>query len=151
MTDQQKQLNVSVMEKMKENGAFFDLHARLLANLSETVQQSDIEGLKPYKTLKADEMYACATECVLRYLKLHTMENTFRACVAESGGKFKLNSNKSYAEEYLDINDCDDPIKETLLDFKQNVDTIFFNNRDNLRDQLTARLSALFTSKGKSK
>lgn len=145
----QKQLNINVMDTMKANGAFFDLHARLLANLSEAVQQSDIEGLKPYKQIKQEEVYSVATECVLRYLKSHKMENTFRACVAESGNTFKLNPNKSYAEEYINIPDCDDPIKETLRDFKENVDEIFFNNRDNLRDQLTERLSALF--KGKSK
>ncbi|EAY21089.1 hypothetical protein TVAG_282590 [Trichomonas vaginalis G3] len=151
MTDsnQQKQLNVNVMEAMRKNGAFFDLHARLLANLSEAVQQSDIEGLKPYKQIKKEEIYSVATECILRYLKLHKMENTFRACVAESGNTFKLNSNRSYAEEYINCDDCPDPIHEVLIDFKQHYDEIFFDNRDQLRAQLTERLSVLFKPKSK--
>ena len=141
--ENQKKLNVQVMDEMRKNGSFFDLHARLLANLSEEVQKSDIDGLKPYKKLRKEEEYDVAMECVLRYLENHKMVNTIRSIQAESNNAFKKNTEKP-AEITLDIDDCDDPIKVILADFKENMDQIFFDNRDNLRAMLAARLQNVY-------
>ena len=142
-SENQKKLNVQVMDEMRKNGSFFDLHARLLANLSEEVQKSDIDGLKPYKRLRTEEQYKCAEECVLRYLENHKMVNTIRAIQAESHNAFKRNPEKS-AEIILDIDDCEDPIQEVLADFKQNMSEIFYNNRDDLRAELSQRLQNVY-------
>ena len=141
----QKQINVQVMDEMRKSGAFFDLHARLLANLAEEIQKSDIDGLKPYKKLRKEQPYEMAMECVLRYLEKRKMQNTIRAIQAESNNSFK--KGKDSVEVILNIDDTDDPIAVNLQYFQENLDTIFFDNRDDLRADLSERLSKLFAKK----
>lgn len=134
------------MEKMKENGTFYDLHARLLANLAEEIQNTDLHGLKPYKTLKTDLKYQIANDIVLRYLSGKKMNNTLKAIMAESGEKVKLHPDPKWAASKLNYQ-SGDAFHELNLFINECADRVFYENREILKEGLKSRLQELSTKR----
>ena len=139
----QKELNVKVMEKMKESGSFYDLHAKLLSNLCEEIQKSSNDGLKPYKTPKDKLEYQIATDMVLRYLKKNKMLHSLKAVQTEFPGFYNFNQNKYFSESNLQFSKSDSPIKVLISEVFEQFDDIFFANRDNLRIDIQERIEKI--------
>jgi len=147
MSQEQKQLNVRVMESMKKNGSFYDLHAKLLSRLSEEIKGSDISCMKPYKSLKGEKPFQVAEDMVVRYLTKNKMENTLRSMQSEFPGSFIPRKKDGFAESHLELEPSNQPILSLFTLMNSEMDSVFFENRDMLREKLAERLSAMNSSR----
>ena len=143
---QKKQLDLQVLQQLVDGGILNHLHAGMLTDVAETVQHSDCDAMKPYKTFKRDENNKIAAEIVFEYLTRHEMWETIRCIETESEGQLNAGVVKrpsGLVGSKIQIKGTDQLVEKFVEDWfqllDQNSEFLSDNARD-LKEKLAARL-----------
>ena len=85
----QAELKKKVIEEMGKKGMIDHLQALYIAKVAEEIQQSDLDVLKPYRSIRTGESYNLATQIVMQYLSKKNFELALKSAVNESEGKMQ--------------------------------------------------------------
>ena len=85
----QAELKKKVIEEMGKKGMIDHLQALYIAKVAEEIQKSDLDVLKPYRSIRTGESYNLATQIVMQYLSKKNFELALKSAVSESEGKLQ--------------------------------------------------------------
>jgi len=136
-----KQLNGKVLEIMQKNGSFSKLHSRFLSIVSRESQKESIPVLKPYRSFKGDVAHSIAAEIVFQYLFSYKFDSTLECINAEYVSKFPTKITKIISK--LKLKNTKRPIIELISLWNQDVNELFYNNRDALAEGVRMRLESI--------
>lgn len=146
-----KKLDVQVMQTMRNRGIFNHLHASLLTDVADIVQDSEYDAFKPYKTIKDDVDSKIAAEIVMEYLKRHGMTDTLRCIAIETRNKLAPKPPSGLLKKELNIDVQSGFIEAIHEEWNKNSDDYLAQNDADLQQTIQQRLQALPLNTKKAK
>lgn len=99
--DAAQKLDFAVIMAMRDNGHLNQMNAYFLNQVACAVQTTDLESLKPYRTLRTSEDHQTAARMVVAYLKKHNLVNALQCVQAETSNA--LNPKLDGGESIVDL------------------------------------------------
>ncbi|KAH0795827.1 hypothetical protein GPJ56_000194 [Histomonas meleagridis] len=112
----------------------------MLADISETLQDSNFDSMKMIKSIKDDIDHKLAAEFVFEYLQRHGMKNTIRCIELETNKKLSQKPVSNNIKKELNIDAKENLLSALCEDWLKNSEQYLQKNETQFRTQLEARL-----------